>query len=79
MVKPDPFGFDIRVKSDKQKRSRGKRGMSGAFETSQRVCEHPACEEAGKYRAPKSPDTHFAQIPSCLAEDVLKAYDSQSR
>ena len=57
MVKPDPFGFDIRVKSDKQKRSKGKRGMSGAFETSQRVCEHPSCEEAGKYRAPKSPDT----------------------
>ncbi|RYH07671.1 J domain-containing protein [Tropicimonas sp. IMCC6043] len=57
MVKPDPFGFDIRVKSDKKKRSRGKRGMSGAFETSQRVCEHPGCEEAGKYRAPKSPDT----------------------
>ncbi len=57
MAKSDPFGFDIRVKSDKKKRSRGKRGMSGAFETSQRVCEHPGCEEAGKYRAPKSPDS----------------------
>jgi hypothetical protein len=30
--------------------------MSGAFETSQRVCEHPGCEEPGQYRAPKSPD-----------------------
>mgnify|MGYP006282670139 CR=1 FL=1 len=57
MTKPDPFGFDIRVSSDKKKRSRGRRGMSGAFETSQRVCEHPGCEEPGKYRAPKSPDT----------------------
>ncbi|MDV7141959.1 J domain-containing protein [Tropicimonas sp. TH_r6] len=57
MAKSDPFGFDIRVKSDKKKRSRGKRGMSGAIETSQRVCEHPGCEESGKYRAPKSPDS----------------------
>ncbi len=57
MAKSDPFGFDIRVKSDKKKRSRGKRGMSGAFETSQRICDHPGCEEDGKYRAPKSPDS----------------------
>jgi hypothetical protein len=57
MAKTDPFGFDIRVKSDKRKRSRGKRGMSGAFETSQRQCEAPGCEEAGQYRAPKSPDS----------------------
>jgi len=57
MVKPDPFGFDISVSADKKKRTRGRRGMSGAFETSRRVCEHPGCNEAGKYRAPKSPDT----------------------
>jgi hypothetical protein len=57
MAKPDPFGFDISVGTDKKKRSRGKRGMSGAFETSQRECEHPGCTEAGKYRAPKSPDS----------------------
>lgn len=56
MTKDDPFGFDIRVTSDKKKRTRGRRGMSGAFETSQRVCEHPGCQEPGKYRAPKSPD-----------------------
>jgi len=56
MSKSDPFGFDIRVSSDKKKRTRGKRGMSGAFETSTRECEHPGCEEAGQYRAPKSPD-----------------------
>ena len=55
-MKNDPFGFDISVSTDKKKRSRGRRGMSGAFETSTRVCEHPDCEEHGQYRAPKSPD-----------------------
>ncbi|MEL6516812.1 MAG: J domain-containing protein [Pseudomonadota bacterium] len=57
MNKDDPFGFDIRISSDKKKRQRTKRGMSGAFETSQRQCEHPGCTEPGQYRAPKSPDT----------------------
>ncbi len=52
----DPFGFDLSVSSDKKKRQRTRRGMSGAFETSTRVCEHPGCEETGQYRAPKSPD-----------------------
>lgn len=57
MSKPDPFGFDLSVSKDKKKRTRGRRGMSGAFETSTRTCEHPGCTESGKYRAPKSPDT----------------------
>ncbi len=56
MPKPDPFGFDLSVSSAKKKRQRSKRGMTGAFETSTRVCDHPGCEEAGQYRAPKSPD-----------------------
>jgi hypothetical protein len=56
MTKTDPFGFDISVSADKKRRTRGRRGMSGAFETSQRECEHPGCELAGQYRAPKSPD-----------------------
>ncbi|MGB0661657.1 MAG: DnaJ domain-containing protein [Mangrovicoccus sp.] len=56
MTKDDPFGFDMSVSSSKKKRGRGRRGMSGAFETSKRVCDHPGCEEAGQYRAPKSPD-----------------------
>ena len=56
MAKPDPFGFDMSVSSAKKKSGRGRRGMSGASETSQRVCEHEGCEEAGKYRAPKAPD-----------------------
>ncbi|ABV92944.1 heat shock protein DnaJ domain protein [Dinoroseobacter shibae DFL 12 = DSM 16493] len=56
MSKSDPFGFDMSVSSSKKKNPRGRRGMSGAFETSTRQCEHEGCEEAGKYRAPKSPD-----------------------
>ncbi|MCA8880107.1 MAG: DnaJ domain-containing protein [Rhodobacteraceae bacterium] len=55
MPKSDPFGFDISVSAAKKK-NRGKRGMSGAFETSTRLCEHEGCKEAGQYRAPKSPD-----------------------
>ncbi|WP_370281830.1 J domain-containing protein [Pseudooceanicola sp.] len=56
MPKPDPFGFDMSVSSAKKKSTRGRRGMSGASETSTRLCEHPGCQEAGKYRAPKAPD-----------------------
>ncbi len=57
MSSDDPFGFDMSVSSAKKKQTRGKRGMSGAFETSTRVCEKPGCDQAGQYRAPKSPDT----------------------
>jgi len=56
MAKTDPFGFDMSVSSAKKKSTKGRRGMTGASETSTRVCEHPGCEEAGKYRAPKAPD-----------------------
>ncbi|MEL6913326.1 MAG: DnaJ domain-containing protein [Pseudomonadota bacterium] len=56
MSKDDPFGFDMSVSSAKKKNSRGRRGMSGAFETSTRVCDKPGCNERGLYRAPKSPD-----------------------
>lgn len=57
MNKKDPFGFDMSVSGAKKKNPRGRRGMSGASETSTRVCDHDGCEEAGKYRAPKSPDS----------------------
>ncbi len=56
MTTRPPFEFDLRVSSDKKRRTKGKRGMSGAFETSSRQCDHPDCAEAGQYRAPKSPD-----------------------
>ena len=57
MRKDDPFGFDMSVSASKKKNPRGRRGMSGAFDTSTRECEHEGCHEAGKYRAPKSPDS----------------------
>lgn len=50
------FDFDIRASVDKKKRARGRRGMSGAWETSVRNCEHEGCDEPGQYRCPKSPD-----------------------
>ena len=53
---PLDFDFDISVKSDKQKRARARRGMSGASDTSTRMCEHLDCNEPGKYRAPLHPD-----------------------
>jgi hypothetical protein len=56
MSKSDPFGFDMSVSSAKKKNPRGRRGMSGASETSTRLCDHEGCEDAGKYRAPKAPD-----------------------
>lgn len=57
MTKDDPFGFDMSVSTAKKKQTRGKRGMSGAFETSTRACAHTDCKERGQYRAPKSPDS----------------------
>ena len=56
MSKDDPFGFDMSVSSSKKKNPRGRRGMSGASETSTRICEKPGCDQPGKYRAPKNPD-----------------------
>lgn len=56
MSKSDPFGFDISVSSAKKKKPRGRRGMTGAVETSTRKCDHPGCDEPGQFRAPKSPD-----------------------
>ena len=56
MRKPDPFGFDMSVSSAKKKNPRGRRGMSGASETSTRVCDHEGCQQQGQFRAPKAPD-----------------------
>ena len=56
MAERSPFDFDIRASADKKRRTRGRRGMSGAVETSTRRCDHPGCDKPGPYRAPKSPD-----------------------
>ncbi|MDO5647740.1 DnaJ domain-containing protein [Paracoccus sp. (in: a-proteobacteria)] len=55
MSKNDPFGFDISAAKDKKRKTKGRRGMSGAFETSTRMCEREGCDEPGQYRAPKNP------------------------
>ena len=73
MPKSDPFGFDMSVSSAKKKNPRGRRGMSGASETSTRVCEHPGCEEAGKYRAPRAPDVLDEYLWFC--KDHVREYN----
>ncbi|MEO0991062.1 MAG: J domain-containing protein [Pseudomonadota bacterium] len=73
MPKNDPFGFDMSVSADKKKRTRGRRGMSGAFETSQRICDYPGCNELGKYRAPKSPETLDEYLWFC--KDHVREYN----
>lgn len=75
MSKSDPFGFDISVSADKKKRTRTKRGMSGAFETSTKKCEHPGCEELGQYRAPRSPDTLDDYLWFC--KDHVREYNTK--
>ncbi len=57
MTKSDPFGFDMSVSGSKKKNPRGRRGMTGASETSTRACDHQGCQERGAFRAPKSPDS----------------------
>ncbi|MCH2164091.1 MAG: J domain-containing protein [Marinovum sp.] len=56
MPKPDPFGFDMSVSSAKKKNPKGRRGMSGASETSTRKCDYEGCNQPGVFRAPKAPD-----------------------
>lgn len=73
MSKRDPFGFDISAASDKKRRTKGRRGMSGAFETSTRACDHAGCAEAGQYRAPKSPDQLDAYFWFC--RDHIREYN----
>ncbi len=73
MVKSDPFGFDMSVSTDKKKRTRGKRGMSGAFETSTRNCEHEGCVEVGQYRAPRAPDVLDDYLWFC--KEHVRAYN----
>ncbi len=73
MANNDPFGFNMSVSAAKKKNPRGKRGMSGAFETSNRECEHPTCKEAGQYRAPRSPD-HLDEF-KWFCKDHVREYN----
>ena len=75
-MKRSPFDFDISVSADKKRRAKGRagaRGMSGAFETSSRVCDHPGCQEPGKYRAPRSPDHLNEYLWFCM--DHVREYN----
>jgi hypothetical protein len=54
MPQRSPFEYDVSVSADKARRAR-RRGMSGAVETSERICEHPHCDRPGSYRAPRAP------------------------
>ncbi|MCC5987256.1 MAG: DnaJ domain-containing protein [Pararhodobacter sp.] len=69
----DPFNFDISAAKDKKKRSRGRRGMSGAVETSSRQCQHPGCTEPGRYRAPRSPEALDDYLWFC--KDHVREYN----
>ena len=69
MAKNDPFGFDMSVSSAKKKKTRGRRGMSGAFETSTQQCDHEGCTEQGQHRAPRSPD-HLDEFLWCCKDHV---------
>ena len=73
MTKTPPFEFDIRVSTDKKRRSRGRRGMSGAFETSTRQCDAPGCTQPGKYRAPRSPENLDEYLWFC--RDHVREYN----
>ena len=73
MTNRPPFDFDIRVSSDKKRRKSGRRGMSGAVETSKRQCDHPGCTEPGQYRAPKSPEELDEYLWFC--KEHVRAYN----
>ncbi|MEM6587312.1 MAG: DnaJ domain-containing protein [Pseudomonadota bacterium] len=75
MTKEDPFGFDISVGASKKKNPRGRRGMSGASETSKRICEKEGCSEPGLYRAPKAPDVLDDFFWFC--KDCAREYNAQ--
>jgi hypothetical protein len=72
MTRRPPFDFDISVSADKKRRARG-RGVSGAVETSGRVCQKPGCDRPGKYRAPRSPDQLDEFLWFCL--DHVREYN----
>lgn len=69
----NPFNFDIRASTDKKKRTKGRRGMSGAVETSSRQCEHPGCTEPGLYRAPRARDALDDYLWFC--KDHVREYN----
>ncbi len=74
MSRRSPFEFDISVSADKKRRARS-RGLSGAIESSSRVCDKPGCDRPGKFRAPKSPDHLEDFLWFCM--DHIREYNLQ--
>ena len=71
-----PFDFDISAAKDKKRRNtRSRRASSGEFETSSRICDKSGCEEAGKFRAPKSPTSTDDYLWFCL--EHVREYNAQ--
>ena len=43
MAERPPFEFNISAAAAKKRKTAGRRGMSGAFETADRGCDYPGC------------------------------------
>ena len=56
MTSRPPFEFNISAAAAKKRKTAGRRGMSGAFETADKPCDYPGCKDKAAFRAPKSPD-----------------------
>ena len=69
-----PLDYDVSVSADKARRRRS-RGMSGAVEGAERQCEHPGCEAAARYRAPRSPSDLSSYRWFCL--DHVREYNAR--
>lgn len=54
MVSKNPFEFDLRVSTDKKRKSAGRRAGVSAAATSTHRCDYPDCDLGGEFRAPKS-------------------------
>ncbi len=68
-----PFEFDVSVSADKARRAR-RRGMTGETAATERPCEHPGCDRAGLYRAPRAPADLSRFRWFCL--DHIRAYNA---
>ena len=68
-----PLEYDVSVTADKARRAR-RRGMTGAVDGAERVCEHPGCTEPGRYRAPTDPGALHRYRWFCL--DHIREYNA---
>lgn len=74
MVNKAPFDFDLRVSTDKRRKSVTRRGTVAA-EAATRGCDYPGCDKKALHRAPKSRellDEFFWFCPEHIREYNLK-------